>query len=59
MLLECEDTRPLGRRNHIWEYNIKTDLTEMMLESVDWVHLDIDTDRWRAFVYTAMNLRFA
>jgi hypothetical protein len=28
-----------------------------VLKSVDWIHLAQDRDRWRALVYTVMNLR--
>jgi hypothetical protein len=47
-----EGQRPLGRPGHRWEDNIKMDLWE-----VDWIDLAHDRDRWRALVYTMINLR--
>jgi hypothetical protein len=52
-----EGKRPLGRRMHRWEDNIKMDLRETRLECVDWIHLAKDRDRWWALVNTVMNLR--
>jgi hypothetical protein len=37
--------------------NIKTDLTEIGWDGVDWIELAQDRDQWRALVNTAMNLR--
>jgi hypothetical protein len=39
-----------------WTDNIKMDLGKIGLEGMDWIHLAQDRDRWRAVVYTAMNL---
>jgi hypothetical protein len=33
------------------------DLREIGFGDVDWIHLDLDKDRWRALVNTVMNLR--
>jgi hypothetical protein len=33
------------------------DLREIVLESMDWIYLAQDRDRWRAFVNTIMNIR--
>jgi len=52
-----ERKSPLGRPNHRWEDNIKMDLREVGCESMDWVELAQDTDRWRALVNAIMNLR--
>jgi len=38
--------------------NIKIALQEVEWRSMDWIDLVQDTDRWRAFVYAVMNLRF-
>jgi hypothetical protein len=46
-----------GRPRRRWEYNIKIDLREMVLEGEDWIRLTSDRDRWRALVNTVMNLR--
>jgi hypothetical protein len=40
-----------------WEDNIKMDLREAGCGRADWVDLAQDRDRWRALVYTVMNLR--
>jgi hypothetical protein len=52
-----EGRRPLGRPRRRWEANIKMDLREVECEGADWVDLAQDRDRWRALVYTVMNLR--
>jgi hypothetical protein len=52
-----EGRRLLGRPRRRWEDNIKMDLREVGWGSVDWINLAQDRDRWRAFVYTVMNLR--
>jgi hypothetical protein len=45
-----EGRRPLGRPRRRWEDNIKMNLREVELGAQD-------RDRWRAFVYTVINLR--
>jgi hypothetical protein len=40
-----------------WVDSIKMDLREIGWDGVDWVALAQDTDHWRAFVITVMNLR--
>jgi hypothetical protein len=52
-----EGKRPLGRPRHLWKDNIKTDHKEIGWERVDCINLAKDSDRWRAFVNTVMNLR--
>jgi hypothetical protein len=43
-----------------WEDNIKMDLREVGWGGgIDWIDLAQDRDRWRALVYTVMNLRLA
>jgi len=39
------------------ENNIRSDLTEIGRECMDWIHLAQDRDKWRALVITVMNLR--
>jgi hypothetical protein len=48
--------RPLGRCGCRWEDNIRMDLREIRLEGMDWMHLALDRDRWRALMNTALNL---
>jgi hypothetical protein len=52
-----EGRRPLGRPRRRWEDNIKIDLREVGCGGADWVDLAEDMDRWRALLYTVMNLR--
>jgi hypothetical protein len=41
-----EGKKTLRRSKRNWEDNIKTDLTEIRLEGVDWIHLAQDRDQW-------------
>jgi hypothetical protein len=52
-----EGKRPLGRPRRKWEDRVRIDLREIGSESVDWIQLAQDRDRWRALVNTVMNLR--
>jgi hypothetical protein len=52
-----EGNQPLRRTCCSWEDHIKTDLREVELESVDWIHLEQDRDKWWAHVNTVMKLR--
>jgi hypothetical protein len=53
-----EEKKPLGRRRRRWEDNIKMDLREVRWGGgIDRIDLAQDRDRWRALVYTVMNLR--
>jgi hypothetical protein len=52
-----ESKRPLGRSRHSWEDNIKMDLSEIVCENVDWLHMAKDRAQWRALVNTDTNLR--
>jgi hypothetical protein len=52
-----EGRRTLGRPRRRWVDNIKMDLREVGCGGVDWIDLAQDRDRWRAVVYTVMNLR--
>jgi hypothetical protein len=52
-----EGRRRLGRPRRRREDNIKMDLREIGWGSADWIDLAQDRDRWRALVYTVMNLR--
>jgi hypothetical protein len=52
-----EGKRPLGKPICRWEDNIRMDLTEVVWQDVDWMHLVRDSDHWRAVVNTVINLR--
>jgi hypothetical protein len=47
---------PHGRSRHRLEDNIRMDLGEIGREDVDWIHLVLYTEQWRAVVNTIMNL---
>jgi hypothetical protein len=47
----------LGRPRCRWENNIKKDRMEIEWSGMNWIGLDQDRVRWRALVYTVMNLR--
>jgi hypothetical protein len=40
-----ERKRPLGRPRRKWEDNMKTDLTKIGWEVVDWIHVAQDKDQ--------------
>jgi len=52
-----EGKRPLWRPRHRWEDNIKMDIQEVGCQSMDWIELAQNRDRWWALVNAAMNLR--
>jgi hypothetical protein len=51
-----EGKRPLGRPWRRWEDNIKIDLREIGINSVNWIRLAQDSVQWRTFVNTVINL---
>jgi hypothetical protein len=52
-----EGRRPLERPRRRWEDNIKMYLRGVGWEGAYGIDLAQDRDRWRAVVYTVMNLR--
>jgi hypothetical protein len=52
-----EGKRPLGRPRRRWVDNTEMDLREMGRDGVEWIVMARDTDQWRAFVNTVLNLR--
>jgi len=52
-----EEMRPLRRPINRWEDNLVLDLTEIGWETVDWIHLAQNRDKWRTLVDTIMNLQ--
>jgi hypothetical protein len=53
-----EGERQLGRPGRRLDDNIKMDFKEMVWESVDWIHLALVRDQWRAVVNKVMNHGF-
>jgi hypothetical protein len=54
---KLEGRRPLGRPRRTWLDNTRMDLVEVGWDDVDWIGLPQDKDRWRARVYSVLNLR--
>jgi hypothetical protein len=52
-----EGRRPLGKPRRRLEDNIKMDLQEVECESMDWIDVTQERDRWLALVNAVMNLR--
>jgi hypothetical protein len=52
-----EGKRPLRRTRRRWVDNVKMDLREIGKDDVDWIDRAQDSDQWRAFVNTVLNLR--
>jgi hypothetical protein len=52
-----EGKRPLGRPGRKWVEHIKMDLREIGWDSMGWIFLVQDRDKWRALVNTVMNFR--
>ena len=48
--------RSLGSPRHKWEDNIRMDLNEKCVNTIDWVDSAQDKDYWRALVNAALNL---
>jgi hypothetical protein len=46
-----EGRRPLGRLRRRWEDNIRMDLRE-----IEWIHLALDKDMWRALMNVVINV---
>jgi hypothetical protein len=58
VLVEKPDgERPLGKRRHRWEENIKMGLQEVGFGGMDWIELAQDRDRWRTLVNAILNIR--
>jgi hypothetical protein len=53
---KLEGKRAVGRFRHRSENNIKTDLSEMGWDGMDWNYLAQDRDQWMTLVNTVMNL---
>jgi hypothetical protein len=51
-----EGKRPLGRRRHRWQNDIKMDLRELSWGGTDWIHLAQDHEQRWALMNTILNL---
>jgi hypothetical protein len=56
VLGEPEGKRPLGRRRHRWENDIKMDLRELSWGGKGLIHLAQDQKQWWALMNIIMNL---
>jgi hypothetical protein len=56
LVVNSEETRPLGKPRRGWEDNIKMKLKEILRDSVGWENFDQDTEKWWYLVSTVMNL---
>jgi len=54
---EHEGKRQLGTSWRRWEDNIRTDISEIVWEGMDWIHLVQNWGHWRALVNTVTNIR--
>jgi hypothetical protein len=52
-----EGKRPIGISRCRWEDNIKMDLRDIGWNNMDWIHVVLDMEQWRALANTAVNLR--
>jgi hypothetical protein len=52
-----ENKRPLGRPGHRWQDNIKMDLREIGINTLNWSWLAEDRVQWWAYVSMVMNLQ--
>jgi hypothetical protein len=52
-----EGKRPPERPRSRWKSGIKLDCRKIAWDSVDWIHVAQERDRWRAVVNTVINLR--
>jgi hypothetical protein len=58
LVAKSDRKRPLGRSRRRWKNNIGTDLRKVG-EGLDWMHMALDSDKWRNLMNTVMNLRVA
>ena len=56
-MVKPEGKRPLRRRRHRWEDNIKMDLQVVRCRGIDWIVLAQDRDRWQTLVNAVINFR--
>jgi hypothetical protein len=56
LVARSEGKRPPGRTRHMWEDNIKMDLSEIGIDGVNHIWLAQDRVQWQSFVDIVMNL---
>jgi hypothetical protein len=52
-----EQKRSLRRHRRRWKDDIKIDLREIGWADMDWIHLAMVRDQWRALMNPVLNLR--
>jgi hypothetical protein len=57
LVVKSDRKRTLERRRSRWEDNIRLDVREIGWKGVNWIYLVQERHRWRALLYTVMNLR--
>jgi hypothetical protein len=57
LVVKPEGRRTLGIHRRRWEDNIKMDIEEIVLGSVEWIYVVENWNRWRGFVNTTVTLR--
>ena len=57
LVVKSEGRRTLGSPRRRWEDDIKMDIEEIVLSSVEWICVNEKRNRWRAVVNTAVTLR--
>jgi len=57
LVVKPEGRRMLGIPRRRWEDNIKMDIVEIVLGSVEWICVVENRKRWRAFVTKAVTLQ--
>lgn len=55
--LETLKERPLGIHGRPWKENIKTNLTEIAAEDVEWSHVAQCRGQWRTLAHKVMNFQ--
>jgi hypothetical protein len=58
LVVKPEGKRPIGRPSRRWEDVIRMDLKKTGWKGLNWIHLSLDRNQWRALVNTVINLRF-
>jgi hypothetical protein len=52
---KLEGNRRLAITRRTWQYNIKTYLKEGVWDSMNWIDLAQDRDKWRGFFFISSN----